>query len=117
MGAPMTLGPLSKVVLAASAMNQSVFEEMFCLRRRLRDNGVVASTHILTEEFAQAAVTAGLRARQNALAAGHAVVFVDDCGRYVEELPDGTRLEVRFRPGKPREFHIEVLGQIASAVK
>jgi hypothetical protein len=72
--------------------------------------------HILTEEFAQAAVTAGLRARHDALAAGHPVVFVDDRGRYVEELPDGTMLEVRFRPGTPRESHLEILGEISTPV-
>jgi len=77
----------------------------------------MSSAHVLTEEFAQAAITAGLRARQNALAAGHPVVFVDDWGRYVEELPDGTRLAVRFRPGTPRESHLEILGEIFTPVK
>ena len=72
------------------------------------------STQILTEEFAQAARAAGLRARQAALAAGHPVVFVDALGRYVEELPDGTMLEVRFRPGVPRDSHLEILGQIST---
>ena len=54
----------------------------------------MSSAGILTEEFAQAAANAGLRARRNALASGHPVVFVDDFGRYVEELPDGTKVEI-----------------------
>ena len=75
------------------------------------------SVNILSEEFAQAAALAGLRARQNALAAGHPVVFVDELGRYVEELPDGTKLEVRLRPGTPRESHLEILGELSTVVE
>jgi hypothetical protein len=77
----------------------------------------MASANILTEEFAQAAAAAGLRARQNALAAGYPVVFVDDFGRYVEELPDGTWLEIRLKPGPSRESHLQILGQIAKPLK
>ena len=72
---------------------------------------------ILTEEFARAAETAGLRVRKNALDSGHPVVFVDDRGRYIEESPDGTKIEIRLRPGSPRETHIEVLGEISTSVK
>ena len=77
----------------------------------------MSSANILTEEFAQAAATAGLRARQNALASGHPVVFVDASGRYVEELPDGTQLEIRLQPGTPRESHLQILGEISTPVK
>src|ERR1700688_1607357 len=58
----------------------------------------MSSPDILTEEFAQAAAIAGLRARQNALTSGHPVVFVDDCGRYVEELPDASGNSSTYRP-------------------
>jgi len=75
------------------------------------------SAHILTEEFAQAAADAGLRARRDALASGHAVVFLDDCGRYVQELPDGKRFEIRLWPGKPRESHLQIVGEILSPIK
>ena len=75
------------------------------------------SANILTEEFAQAAATAGLRARQSALASGHPVVFVDETGRYIEELPDGTRLEVRLRPGSARDAHLQVVGEILTPDK
>ena len=71
---------------------------------------------VLSEDFALAAATAGLRARQDALAAGHAVVFVDQLGRYVEELPDGRQFEIRLEPGVPRESHLLVLGELAAAV-
>jgi len=74
----------------------------------------MSAANILTEDFAQAAAAAGLRARRNALAAGHTVVFVDNFGRYVEELPDGTRLEVRLHPGKKRESHLETLGELST---
>jgi hypothetical protein len=77
----------------------------------------MSSANILTEEFARAAAVAGLRARQNALAAGHPVVFVDDFGRYVEELPDGRRLEIRLQPGTPRESHLHVLGELLTPVE
>jgi hypothetical protein len=76
--------------------------------------GQMPTANILTEEFAQAAAAAGLRARRNALAAGHTVVFVDDFGRYVEELPDGTRLEIRLRPGEKRESHLQILGELST---
>ena len=68
--------------------------------------------NIHSEEFAQAAAEAGLRARRSALTAGHAVVFVDKLGRYVQEMPDGRLFEIRFIPGAPRESHIEVLGEL-----
>ncbi len=69
---------------------------------------------ILTEECAQTAASAGLRARRTALAAGHPVVFVDDFGWYVEELPDGTRPEIRLQPGTAREAHLQILGEIST---
>lgn len=69
---------------------------------------------ILTDDFAQAASQAGLRARQAAFAAGHAVVFVDVQGRCVEEWPNGKRFEIRLDPSQPRESHRVVLRELAS---
>ena len=69
---------------------------------------------ILTDDFAQAASQAGLRARQAAFAAGHAVVFVDAAGRCVEEWPNGRRFEIRLDPSQPRESHRVVLRELAS---
>jgi hypothetical protein len=89
-------------------------------RNRLRHHGnyaildLMSSANILTEEFAQPAAAAGLRARRNALAAGHPVVFVDDLGRYVEEWPNGKQIEIRLQPGNPRESHLQILGEIAT---
>lgn len=76
----------------------------------------MSAAGILTEEFAQAAADAGLCARQKALASGHPVVFIDNCGRYVKELPDGTRLEIRLQPGIPRESHLHILGELTADV-
>jgi hypothetical protein len=72
----------------------------------------VQSPSVLTDEFYEAAVAAVTRARQNALATGHSVVFQDEAGRYVEEQPDGKRFEVRFRPGAPREAHLEIITEL-----
>lgn len=69
---------------------------------------------ILSDEFAEAAAAAGLRARQDALASGHAVVFLDELGRYIQEFPDGTRLEVHLEAGGPRATHLRVLRTIPS---
>jgi hypothetical protein len=74
----------------------------------------MSSAGILTEEFAQAAASAGLRARRNALASGHPVVFVDDFGRYVEEMPDGTKVEIHLEPGSPREVHLRILNELST---
>ena len=79
--------------------------------------GVMSTVNIFTPEFAQAATDAGLRARETALAAGHPVVFRDTFGRYVEEFPDGKRLEIRFQPGAPRESHLFVLGELPAPAR
>jgi hypothetical protein len=78
----------------------------------MRETKLMADSGVLSEEFAQAAEAAGLRARRLALAAGHPVVFVDHLGRYVEELPDGRRFEIRLKPGTPRESHLQVIGEL-----
>ena len=72
---------------------------------------------ILSEEFMEAIQAAALRARQAALSAGHPVVFLDEFGRYVQELPNGTKLEVRFRPGFTGDDHLEVIGELHALVK
>ena len=71
---------------------------------------------ILSDEFAKAASEAGLRARQRALDAGHAVVFRDDLGRYVKEMPDGWLFEIRFDPAAPPESHVVVIGELSKAL-
>ncbi len=72
---------------------------------------------ILSDEFPAAAAAAGLRAREEALAEGHPVVYRDETGRYIQEFPDGTLLEIRFRPGAPRESHIEIVRKLRHATK
>jgi hypothetical protein len=72
---------------------------------------------ILTEDFAQAAAAAGLKARQDALNAGYPVVFLDKLGRYIQEMPDGTCLEVYLDPNSPRESHVQILGEVPAIVQ
>lgn len=72
----------------------------------------MSAISIFTEEFTRAAAMAGVRARQNALAAGYPVVFLDALGRYVEERPDGRQFEIRFEPGTPSDSHVHVLGPV-----
>jgi hypothetical protein len=74
----------------------------------------MAEFNILSDDFAQAAAAAGRMARLDALASGHSVVFVDHCGRYVEELPDGRRFEIRLDASRPRESHRIVVCEMAS---
>ncbi|MCX6593283.1 MAG: hypothetical protein NTZ56_17345 [Acidobacteria bacterium] len=74
----------------------------------------MAVLSILTDEFAQAVARAGWCARQDALAAGHPVVFIDPAGRYVEEHPDGRRFEIYLDPAVPRDTHRVVLRELAS---
>ncbi len=70
---------------------------------------------ILGDAFAQAAAEAGLRARREALAAGHAVVYIDDLDRCIQELPDGRRFEVHLQPGAPRDSHVRMLRELPAA--
>ena len=67
---------------------------------------------ILSDEFAAAAAEVGLRARQQAFDSGHWLVYVDKQGRIVQEMPDGTKFEIRFLAGMPRESHIEIIREI-----
>ncbi len=67
---------------------------------------------IFSEEFAAVAAEIGLRVRQQAFEAGHWLVYVDEQGRIVQEMPDGTKFEIRFLAGMPRESHIEIIREI-----
>jgi len=73
---------------------------------------MAATINILGDDFALAAAKAGLKARIDALTAGKVVVYIDDLDRYVEELPDGRRFEVRLQPETPRDSHICVLREL-----
>ena len=60
-------------------------------------------------EFDKALMEVGLQARREAFAEGHSVIYRDDCGCHVREHPDGRKFEIRFRPGVPRDQHVEVI--------
>ena len=74
----------------------------------------MAEFSILSGEFFEAVRLAGRQARQDALAEGHPVVFVDVDGRDVQEFPDGRKFEIRFDPTQPRESHLIVVREIVS---
>ena len=76
---------------------------------------LVSPVDIFTEEFAEAAADAGRRAREDALAGGFPVVFVDHVGRLVQEFPDGSRFEIRLNADQPRELHVEIVRALSVA--
>ena len=69
---------------------------------------------ILSDEFAEVAISAFLAARERALAAGIPVVYEDPAGFPVQEWPDGRRFEIRFRPGAPRDDDIEIVRELTA---
>ena len=71
---------------------------------------------ITSDEFAEEMAMAGRQAREQALANGHAVVFVDEQGRYVQEFPDGRLFEIRFDPSQPVESHVVVIRELSRQV-
>jgi hypothetical protein len=104
-------------IIAVPRHRNSAFEVATTFNSRARRRGIrhtksVEAQGILSNDFANAAATAGLRAREAALAEGHAVVFLDESGRYIQEFPDGTKLEIDFKPGLPREAHLEVVREL-----
>lgn len=74
----------------------------------------MADFGIFSDEFIEAVTQACRQARQDALATGHPVVFVDEEGRYVQEHPDGRKYEIRFDPTQPRESHLIVVREIVA---
>lgn len=72
---------------------------------------------ILSPEFAKGVREAARRARREALAGGHAVVYLDPCGCYVQELPDGRKFEVRFLPGMPAESQVERVRELPHSLE
>jgi hypothetical protein len=77
---------------------------------------MVAAINVPGDDFARAlakaGLKAGLKARIDALTAGTVVVYVGDLDRYVGELPDGQRFEVRLQPDTPRDSHICILREL-----
>ena len=68
---------------------------------------------LFSPEFAERLKEVGRKARRDALAEGHPVVYRDQCGCYVQELPDGRKFEIRCHPGAPRDQHVEPVREIA----
>ena len=71
---------------------------------------------ITSDEFADEIAMAGRQAREEALANGHAVVCVDEQGRYIQEFPDGRLFEIRFDPSQPGESHVVVIRELTQQV-
>ena len=76
---------------------------------------LMRKVEFLSNEFAEDFAAAGLAARRRALASGLPLVFVDEQGRYVQEMPDGRLFKIRFVPGAPRESHIVIVRELTSA--
>lgn len=73
----------------------------------------MADFSVHDDEFFVAVAKACSNARAAALGAGHAVVYRDEAGRYVEERPEGKRFEIRFDSTRPRESHIVILRELS----
>lgn len=72
----------------------------------------MAVQSVLSGEFLELAVNAIQQARKRALAAGHAVVSVDEGGRCIEEHPDGRRFEILLDPTKPIDDRKVILREL-----
>lgn len=72
----------------------------------------MAEFSVLDDEFFAVVARACSNARGAALRAGHAVVYRDAAGRYVEERPGGRRFEIRFDRARPRESHIVIVEEL-----
>jgi hypothetical protein len=78
---------------------------------------LMSEAELFSDEFARAVAQVGLRAREEALAAGHPVVYLDDAGRYVQEIPGGRRFEVRLLAGHPRESHLTIVRELTEQTR
>jgi len=72
---------------------------------------------IFSDEFTAAAKAAIAKARQETLAAGASLFYLDSAtGLEVMEQPDGRIFEIRYIPGQPRDRNYEVLRELIRAV-
>jgi len=67
-------------------------------------------------EFDEAVKGAYDRARQEALAAGVPVFYIDADGRNVVENPDGSRFEIEWIPGAPSGRNYRTIRELSSRV-
>lgn len=73
----------------------------------------VAKLDISSPEFERAVGAAWDRAREEALAAGADVFYLDHLtGLETMEQPDGRRFEIRFIPGAPRGKNFEIMREV-----
>jgi hypothetical protein len=73
------------------------------------------SLDILSKEFAQAVIDAGIAARKESLALGLPVFYCDaqtDCD--MMELPDGRRFQIRLIRGAPRGLNYEIIREVTA---
>jgi hypothetical protein len=77
---------------------------------------LMSEAELFSDEFARAVAQVGC-GLQAALAAGHPVVYLDDAGRYVQEIPGGRRFEVRLLAGHPRESHLTIVRELTEQTR
>ena len=67
----------------------------------------------LSEEFTEAIILAGARARLETLAAGVPVFYWDYAQNLdIMELPDGRKFEICFIPGAPGDSNYRVIREL-----
>jgi hypothetical protein len=81
---------------------------------RLYNRSVLMRYEFGTPDFHDAVRVATRQAFTETLAAGLPVFYLDNDGLNVMELPDGSRFEIRWRPGAPAGENFEVIGPMTA---
>jgi hypothetical protein len=67
------------------------------------------------DPFIEEGKIAVAQARQDLLAAGIPIVYVDEEDPTVQEHPGGGIFEIRFRPGVPGDGHVEIIRELTNS--
>jgi len=71
--------------------------------------------YIFSDEFMEEIQDAARCARQEALDNGHPVVFRDEAGRIVQEMPGGRLYEMCRASSDPKETKLEIVRELPRA--